>query len=99
MNILLFSVKELLNADRWKSVIKNDFRSNEIAHLPRYKNWTEETILHQKSASFKGVKTDICFQQILVQSKAHEPCYISSFCQEMMLDKTRLDTGYLLTHR
>lgn len=71
---------------------------NKIKHLPYYNNWTTETILNNKIAAYKGIKTDTCIQEILFQSKP-KLCYVSPICHEMMLDKSRMDTGYLLTHR
>lgn len=88
-----------MNAHKWEEVISTTFEMNKIFYLPFYKNWTVETILNNKAAVYKGVKTDFCLQEILTKSKPYHRCNISPICSEMMLDKTRIDSGYLLTHR
>lgn len=98
--IFLFSVlKKLSNPQNWTKLINDRFKTNKIPHLPYYKNWTVDNILQNRAAIYKGVKTDVCLREILIQSEKHFPCYTSPICYEMMFDKSRVDSGYLLTHR
>lgn len=64
-----------------------------------YKNWTSEYILKHREAVFKGVKSDECLREILEISAPGQQCIVGKICQDMMLNKYRNDTGYLLTHR
>ncbi|CAH0563351.1 unnamed protein product [Brassicogethes aeneus] len=61
-----------------------------------YTNWTSTDILKNREASYKGVPTDVCLEELLSNSKKY--CFVSPLCKQMMLG-IRNDTGYLLTHR
>lgn len=84
---------------KWDDILPDYFVFGRIRDMGYYKNWTTNTIIQEKKASYKGVKSDFCLREILELSEPHQPCYISATCEEMMLDKNRVDTGYLLTHR
>lgn len=100
MNFYYFTVGEkLLNANHWTKILGVKFKMNRIEHFSTYKNWTVEMILNNKAAIYMGVKSDMCLHEILSRSQPQKPCLISQFCREMMLDKFRMDQGYLLTHR
>lgn len=99
MNSFVLVKNKLLNAHNWEEVLDTTFEIKKIFYLPYYKNWTVETILNNRAALYKGVTTDFCLQEILKKSQPYHRCNISPICSEMMLDKTRIDSGYLLTHR
>lgn len=81
----------LLNSRNWINHIT--FNDGELQDLGIYKNWTAADIIRDRTAKYKQIPSDFCLMQILAQN-----CYVSSFCKEMMLS-SRIDKGYLLTHR
>ncbi|XP_018561138.1 UPF0764 protein C16orf89 homolog [Anoplophora glabripennis] len=89
----------LLDVQKWNEILPDDFAFGQIKYLGYYKNWTADTIIQYKRATYKGVKSDVCLREILEQSEPNRRCYVSSICEEMMWDTRRVDTGYLLTHR
>lgn len=81
----------LLDPIAW--VNNRTFLKDRLRNLGVYTKWTADTILGNKAAIYKGTSTDVCISEILEQN-----CFVSPLCHEMML-ASRIDTGYLLTHR
>ncbi|XP_050506332.1 UPF0764 protein C16orf89 homolog [Diabrotica virgifera virgifera] len=95
--MILFETK-LLDSHKWfRSLIKN-VTFGEITNLGQYMEWSPERILKNKRAIYKGVETNFCLREIL-ELTTGDTCYVSTICKDMMTNTSRMDTGYLLTHR
>lgn len=99
LNINFLVQIRLLNSKNWIRSLPDNITFGDIPNTGFYKNWTSEMILSNKKAEFRGVKSDVCLKELLEYSTNNDVCFLSKFCQEMMLNVSRIDSGYLLTHR